>query len=335
MKSKRDRSGGDAKFLFDDLLTKKVQVESVHPNIAQQVLIVTEDKVRLCLADNFGRAARSREWVSALGIILTFGLTLTTADFKDFLLLSSQEWRGVTILALCGAVVWFFYSLRFALRAPTVASIVQQLKEGSEQLATEDEMVAAAADAAVVAARLRRASRPPVDQDSEEDDSSWNSPHLSRIPEEFRKVLIKAATAYQSQMLDAPSAVKSMTARVAAEKIVQLRIGYAPDAWDFFYKRVQGTTDAAIAEKMGLIIRRKNGSGFYDRFRNRLIVPVAYRGAVCGFAGISLDGSDPLVLESSETEFFTRAMSSEYFERHPDLQILLNDAQAPPSHRGR
>src|SRR3977135_3489145 len=47
---------------------------------------------------------------------------------------------------------------------------------------------------------------------------------------------------------------------------------------------------------------RKTGNGYYDRFRNRLIIPIHNEsGTVVGFGGRSLDGSDPKYLKSPES----------------------------------
>ena len=49
------------------------------------------------------------------------------------------------------------------------------------------------------------------------------------------------------------------------------------------------------------------GYGFYDRFRNRIIVPIHDRQKrVIGFGGRSLDGSEPKYLNSPETEIFEK-----------------------------
>ena len=55
------------------------------------------------------------------------------------------------------------------------------------------------------------------------------------------------------------------------------------------------------------MVPRKSGDGFYDRFRNRLMVPINDRqGRVIGFGGRSLDGSDPKYLNSPETDVFEK-----------------------------
>ena len=89
----------------------------------------------------------------------------------------------------------------------------------------------------------------------------------------------------------------------------QFGLGYAPDQWDGLLNhltRVEGLS-VDLLESAGLIVPRKGGSGFYDRFRHRVIVPIHDRqGRVIGFGGRSLDGSEPKYLNSPETEIFEK-----------------------------
>lgn len=75
-----------------------------------------------------------------------------------------------------------------------------------------------------------------------------------------------------------------------ADALQAFRVGYAPPAWDglaTFLKR-QGVSPAA-AEKVGLLVPRSSGSGYYDRFRHRLMFAVTdVQGRVIAFSGRSL-----------------------------------------------
>jgi DNA primase len=75
-----------------------------------------------------------------------------------------------------------------------------------------------------------------------------------------------------------------------ADALQAFRVGYAPPAWDglvSFLKR-QGVSPAA-AEKVGLLVPRSSGTGYYDRFRHRLMFAVTdVQGRVIAFSGRSL-----------------------------------------------
>ena len=91
--------------------------------------------------------------------------------------------------------------------------------------------------------------------------------------------------------------------------LINFELGYAPDNWDSLLKYFVDIEKVSIEmlEAVGLIVPRKGGNGFYDRFRNRIIVPIHDRQKrVIGFGGRSLDGSDPKYLNSPETEIFEK-----------------------------
>ena len=96
--------------------------------------------------------------------------------------------------------------------------------------------------------------------------------------------------------------------RVPHDVVQRYGFGYAPDAWDYILRRLSGKHGEKKLEMAGLIMPRKEKSGFYDRFRNRLIIPIhSETGALVGFGGRTLDGNDPKYLNSPESELFNKS----------------------------
>jgi DNA primase len=74
------------------------------------------------------------------------------------------------------------------------------------------------------------------------------------------------------------------------EVLQAFRIGYAPPAWDGLasFLRAQGVSLNAAAD-VGLLVPRSSGSGYYDRFRHRLMFAVVDpQGRVVAFSGRAL-----------------------------------------------
>ncbi|NEP37947.1 MAG: DNA primase [Okeania sp. SIO2H7] len=93
------------------------------------------------------------------------------------------------------------------------------------------------------------------------------------------------------------------------ETIVKFQLGYAPNGWETIYGYLveQKGFPVELVEKAGLILPRKTGGGYYDRFRNRLIIPIHdLQGRVIGFGGRSLGDEQPKYLNSPETELFDK-----------------------------
>ena len=108
---------------------------------------------------------------------------------------------------------------------------------------------------------------------------------------------------------------------LSAGTIESFELGYAPEAWDGLLRHLQQVEgiDPSLMEAAGLVVARKGGNGFYDRFRHRLMVPIHDRqGRIIGFGGRSLDGSEPKYLNSPETEVFDKGKNLYGFDKAAD-----------------
>lgn len=121
------------------------------------------------------------------------------------------------------------------------------------------------------------------------------------------------ATAYFQNMLMSPvgKRVREYLAKrgIHSEIAGKFRLGFAPDAWDGLlnYLKKKGFTEELI-EKSGLIIPKPDKSGYYDRFRNRLIFPIFNtRDKIIAFAGRVLDDSLPKYMNSPETKIYNKS----------------------------
>jgi DNA primase len=98
---------------------------------------------------------------------------------------------------------------------------------------------------------------------------------------------------------------------LSASIIDRFNIGYAPKGWDnllnFFLKK--GVPPAQL-EKAGLVLPKKDGRGYYDRFRDRVIFPIMdVNQTVIGFGGRVMDDSLPKYLNSPETALYNKSRS--------------------------
>lgn len=124
-------------------------------------------------------------------------------------------------------------------------------------------------------------------------------------------LLGQAADFYSRQLRehpDAPRAVAYLKQRgLSGEIAAHYGIGYAPPGWDTLL-RALGKGDPALQAqlaKAGMLIT-KEGGGYYDRFRDRVMFPIRdARGRTIGFGGRVLSNEDtPKYLNSPETPLF-------------------------------
>src|SRR5437867_1005131 len=118
------------------------------------------------------------------------------------------------------------------------------------------------------------------------------------------------------------------------ETIDRLAIGYAPRGWEGLKSHLlsRGFTAAELAAS-GLVVPRADGTGSYDRFRDRIIFPiVSASGKVVAFGGRTIAGSgeirselksEPKYLNSPETPVYSK--SETLYGLYPAREALRRD----------
>jgi DNA primase len=134
-----------------------------------------------------------------------------------------------------------------------------------------------------------------------------------------REILLglnRKTMAYYSGVLKDPTAGRK--ARAYLEKrgfgpavVDQFELGYAPAGWDPLIRHFRADRERLqLMEKAGLVIPRQNGSGYYDRFRDRIIFPIRNTARqVIAFGGRVFDEALPKYLNSPETPIYTKGRS--------------------------
>ncbi len=125
------------------------------------------------------------------------------------------------------------------------------------------------------------------------------------------------AQSYYRRMLEedkrGESARSYINGRGMNEQVrIAFQLGYSPDSWDELSRwAMHHGWDMEALESSGLVIRRKEGGGCYDRFRHRLIFPICDAvGRVIAFGGRKLRAEDePKYLNSPETALFDKSVT--------------------------
>ena len=95
---------------------------------------------------------------------------------------------------------------------------------------------------------------------------------------------------------------------VTRQSVEDFQLGYALKGWDNLLGFMTRKKFAPmLLEKAGLIVTRKDGSGFYDRFRERVMFPIYDENSrVVGFGGRVMDDASPKYLNSPETPVYLK-----------------------------
>lgn len=135
------------------------------------------------------------------------------------------------------------------------------------------------------------------------------------IKEELHRILEVTASFYQHalhQSQGEQALVYLKEQRFLEETTIKnFQLGYAPAGWETLYRYLVETKRYPVnfVEQAGLIKPRKTGNGYYDVFRDRLIIPIMdLKGKVIGFGSRSLrDEDQPKYLNSPETPLFDKS----------------------------
>jgi DNA primase len=134
-----------------------------------------------------------------------------------------------------------------------------------------------------------------------------------RRRERLLELLDRTARFYERYLWDSPEAEPAreyLAGRGFERGTLELfRVGYAPSAWDRVLVPAleSGFTEQELIDA-GLAMRSQKGGGLYDRFRGRIMFPLAdTRGRVRGFGARAMrDSEKPKYLNSSDGPVYTK-----------------------------
>ncbi len=169
--------------------------------------------------------------------------------------------------------------------------------------------------------RLTGASFPEVVRDLgrtvgiEVEEKATHSGHQAVMAQTVERINQAAAAWFQGNLRDARtgSEVREYLAHrgVESRMIDQFGVGVAPAEWDGLLRALvnKGFSQGDLAAA-GLVIARTNQSGFYDRFRARVMFTITdLRKRVVGFGGRVFGDGMPKYLNSSDTVLFKKGQT--------------------------
>jgi Flp pilus assembly protein TadB len=109
-----------------------VDVKKVNVNVSQEMIIITEDKVKLCLMKYLENMEKRSSWTTPLAIFLTVVVTLLTTSFKVFIV-SSEVWQAVFIIIGGLSLFWLIISLYKRPKAKKIEDVIKELKAATKE----------------------------------------------------------------------------------------------------------------------------------------------------------------------------------------------------------
>lgn len=105
-------------------------IKVVHSNLDQEIIQITEDKLRLVLNQHIAAAEQRKAWIAPLGILVAIVIVFSTSTFKD-VFFKAPTWEAIFFIAGLLSLGWLIRTLWQAHNSPTVDSLVEKIKNRS------------------------------------------------------------------------------------------------------------------------------------------------------------------------------------------------------------
>ncbi len=102
-------------------------------SLPQDVITTTEDKVRLTLSDYLKKMEKKRGWLTPMGLLISFTLTLMMSGFKDWGL-SADTWKAIFIIGDAVFFIWLVYAVIQSFRSVKLDDVIAELKKHSDSM---------------------------------------------------------------------------------------------------------------------------------------------------------------------------------------------------------
>jgi len=100
---------------------------NIYLNVKQNVIVITEDRLRLHLLYVTKILDKKYLWISPAGILITVILTLVTADFKKFYL-EKTTWQAIFIIIGLASFIFMVWCLCQLKKSENIDSLVAKIK---------------------------------------------------------------------------------------------------------------------------------------------------------------------------------------------------------------
>ena len=111
----------------------------VYSNVSQEIIITTDDKIRLCLIDHLSKMEKKNGWVAPLGILLTIGIVFPTTTFREFLFLNPDVWKAIFVIGGILSFIWLIRAFIQSRQSTSLTDVVLKIKASgiSQNIAPE------------------------------------------------------------------------------------------------------------------------------------------------------------------------------------------------------
>jgi hypothetical protein len=102
-------------------------------SLPQDVISTTEDKLRLTLGEYLKKTEKKKGWITPLGLMISFTLTLMMSGFRNWGV-SADTWKAIFIIGDIIFFVWLVYAVIESFRSVKLDDVISELKKHSDSM---------------------------------------------------------------------------------------------------------------------------------------------------------------------------------------------------------
>jgi hypothetical protein len=108
-------------------LGQLVNVRKFNVNVDQELIMITEDRAKLCLMKYLEDMGKRDSWTTPFAILLTVVVTLSSTSFKQFVV-GADVWQAIFLIVGGLSVLWLANSLRKRPKAKKIEDVITELE---------------------------------------------------------------------------------------------------------------------------------------------------------------------------------------------------------------
>lgn len=113
--------------------TDYLKQATVHLNFDQNLVIITEDRLHLCLRNHIECIDSKKAWIAPVSLFVTFVTTLSATNFKDTFGLPASTWQALFVLLVIVSFVWSICAIVGAFRnKSSLRTLLDEIKKSAK-----------------------------------------------------------------------------------------------------------------------------------------------------------------------------------------------------------
>jgi hypothetical protein len=111
-----------------EILTNNPLVKEFYDNSQSNIVRINDDKLKVILLEHKEAITKNSNYLTPLTLLISFGLTYCTTDFKEFAKIPANTWQAFYFFCGLGSLIWLTIELRRIKKTVSVDDLIGKIK---------------------------------------------------------------------------------------------------------------------------------------------------------------------------------------------------------------